>query len=58
MNTKAPSRTKSFAVANPMPEVPPVMTATFPANFFIIWYPLGSYRVPLQFVQTKLWAYR
>jgi hypothetical protein len=56
-NTKAPSRTKSFAVANPMPEVPPVMTATFPANFAIIGTPSASSRVTL-IRQTKLSAYR
>src|ERR1700733_6147307 len=32
MKTYAPSLTKSCAVANPMPSVPPVMTATFPCN--------------------------
>src|SRR5579872_1810052 len=30
--TYAPSLTKSCAVANPMPSVPPVITATFPCN--------------------------
>src|SRR6202163_18635 len=32
MKTYAPSLTKSCAVANPMPSVPPVITATFPSN--------------------------
>src|SRR6202047_2434684 len=32
MKTYAPSLTKSCAVANPMPSVPPVITATLPSN--------------------------
>lgn len=32
MKTKAPSLTKSFAAAKPIPSVPPVITATFPFN--------------------------
>src|SRR5580704_14628316 len=32
MKTLAPSLTKSFAAANPIPVEPPVMTATFPSN--------------------------
>src|SRR6266446_643536 len=32
MKTNAPSLTKSFAAANPIPVVPPVITATFPFN--------------------------
>src|SRR5580704_10572050 len=32
MNTKAPSSTNRFAVAKPIPVVPPVTTATFPCN--------------------------
>src|SRR6266850_834507 len=32
MKTYAPSLTKSFAVANPIPSVPPVMTATLPSS--------------------------
>jgi hypothetical protein len=39
---QAPSSTKSFAVANPMPVVPPVMTATFPRNFPILTTPSRS----------------
>src|SRR5580704_6558886 len=32
MKTQAPSSTKSFAVANPIPSVPPVMTAVLPSS--------------------------
>jgi hypothetical protein len=31
----SPSLTKSFAAANPIPVVPPVMTATFPCSFLV-----------------------
>src|SRR5580700_11229024 len=36
MKTKAPSSVKRFAVAKPIPVVPPVTTATFPCNLPII----------------------
>src|SRR5882724_11547492 len=36
MKTWAPSFTKSFAVANPIPSVPPVMTAVLPSSFLVI----------------------
>src|ERR1700730_3909637 len=36
MKTYAPSLTKSFAVANPIPSVPPVMTAILPSSFLAI----------------------
>src|SRR5580704_2702657 len=36
MKMYAPSLTNSFAVANPIPSVPPVMTATLPSSFFVI----------------------
>src|SRR2546425_11900127 len=36
MKTYAPSLTKSFAVANPIPSVPPVMTAILPSSFLVI----------------------
>src|SRR6267378_4540289 len=39
MKTYAPSLTKSFAVDNPIPSVPPVMTATFPSSFLAIVFP-------------------
>src|SRR5579872_5410143 len=39
MKTNAPSLTKSFAAANPIPVVPPVMTATFPCNLPIRRFP-------------------
>src|SRR6266478_10182557 len=39
MNTYAPSLTKSFAVANPIPSVPPVMTAILPSSFLGIVFP-------------------
>src|SRR6266436_2510476 len=34
MKTWAPSSAKRWAVASPMPLLPPVMTATFPSSFF------------------------
>src|SRR5258705_5195318 len=37
MNTYAPSLTKSCAVANPMPSVPPVITTTFPCNLPMVF---------------------
>src|ERR1700674_1511003 len=40
MKTYAPSLTKSFAVANPIPSVPPVMTATFPSSLPMIVTPV------------------
>src|SRR5258705_3980127 len=36
MKTYAPFLTKSFAVANPIPSVPPVMTAVLPSSFLAI----------------------
>src|SRR5579863_7121697 len=39
MKTWAPSLTKSFAVANPIPSVPPVMTAILPSSFLGIVFP-------------------
>src|SRR6267154_438624 len=39
MKTYAPSLTKSFAVANPIPSVPPVTTATLPSSFLGIVFP-------------------
>src|SRR5258708_13425267 len=42
MKTYAPSLTKSFAVANPIPSVPPVMTATLPSSFLGIVFPCSS----------------
>src|SRR6267143_3811516 len=39
MKTYAPSLTKSFAVANPIPSVPPLMTATLPSSFLGIVFP-------------------
>src|SRR6266481_6250340 len=44
IKTYAPSLTKSFAVANPIPSVPPVMTATLPSSFLGIVFPC-SFRV-------------
>src|SRR5258708_24195930 len=40
MKIYAPSLTKRRAVANPIPSVPPVMTATFPSNLPIAISPL------------------
>src|SRR3984893_1585331 len=39
MKTYAPSLTKSFPVANPIPSVPPVMTAILPSSFLGIVFP-------------------
>src|SRR5260370_31419792 len=39
MKTYAPSLTKSFAVANPIPSAPPVMTATLPSSLLGIVFP-------------------
>src|SRR5712675_1610198 len=39
MKIYAPSLTKSFAVANPIPSVPPVMTATLPSSLLGIGFP-------------------
>src|SRR5260370_19592213 len=39
MKTYAPSLTKSFAVANPIHSVPPVMTATLPSSLLGIVFP-------------------
>src|SRR5216683_5458864 len=39
MKTYAPSWTKSLAVANPIPSVPPVMTATLPSSLLGIVFP-------------------
>jgi len=41
MNTSAPSSTKRFAAANPMPVLPPVTTATFPLSFPMIHLPFA-----------------
>src|SRR6266478_4854504 len=51
MKTYAPSLAKSFAAANPIPSVPPVMTATLPSSLLgIVFLPccraLNS-RVPM-----------
>src|SRR3984957_4526947 len=35
MKMAAPSLAKSFAVANPIPSVPPVMTAVLPSSFLV-----------------------
>ena len=35
--TLAPSAAKSCAVASPMPEVPPVMTAVLPVSLFMVF---------------------
>src|ERR1700682_2758704 len=42
MKTKAPSSTKRFAVAKPIPVVPPVTTATFPCNLPILVTPFAD----------------
>src|SRR5438270_1702791 len=42
MKTKAPSSTNSLAVASPVPEVPPVITATLSCSFSLIDLPPRS----------------
>src|SRR5258705_2044334 len=42
MKTQAPSSTNRFAVAKPIPVVPPVTTATFPCNLPIIVSPFAD----------------
>jgi hypothetical protein len=44
MKTYAPSATNRLAVANPMPLLPPVTTATFPSNFPMISLPKNDSR--------------
>ena len=39
MKTYAPSFTNCFAVARPMPLLPPVMRAIFPSSFLFFYYP-------------------
>src|SRR3984957_7148564 len=39
ITTCAPSSTKRLAVANQIPLLPPVMTATLPSSFFLVFYP-------------------
>src|ERR1700732_5381996 len=41
ITTCAPSSTKRLAVANPIPLLPPVMTATLPSSFFIAFDSFG-----------------
>src|SRR6478735_5238691 len=43
MKTFAPSLTKSFAAANPIPVEPPVMTATFPSNLPMVVTPVDVF---------------
>src|SRR5580658_6423385 len=50
MKTKAPSSTKRFAMAKPIPAEPPVITAIFPCNLLMsvtqpLPGPLGSFPV-------------
>src|SRR3984957_6559641 len=52
MKTYAPSLTKSLAVANPIPSVPPVMTATFPRNFLPPLIDL-SISLPQLYISTR-----
>src|SRR5579871_2913492 len=43
--TRAPSRANASAAARPMPELPPVMTATFPSSSgFICFFPGRRFR--------------
>jgi hypothetical protein len=42
MKTQAPSATNSLADARAMPDVAPVITATFPSSFFITIFSMGK----------------
>src|ERR1700734_261945 len=42
IKTSAPSLTNSFAVASPIPSVPPVMTAVLPSSFLVIAFLLSA----------------
>ena len=42
MATLAPSLANNIATARPMPESPPVMSATLPFNFPAAWYAFNS----------------
>src|SRR5713101_2305643 len=55
ITTRAPCSLNSFAVANPMPEFPPVTTATLSSNLPIVSSIL-SYGSPLQ--RLRLWILR
>src|SRR5216684_3616760 len=56
MKTYAPSLTKSFAVANPIPSVPPVTTAILPSSFLVICLSplLLSWNSPASMLHTRL----
>src|ERR1700722_2827571 len=49
ITTCAPSSTKRLAVAKPIPLLPPVMTAIFPANFCPLWLLICFLQVRLLF---------
>src|ERR1700692_4297236 len=51
MKTYAPSLTKSFAAANPIPSVPPVTTAILPSSFLAIVF-LSCCRVATNFPRS------
>src|SRR6202158_4792690 len=55
MKTYAPSLTKSFAVANPIPSVPPVTTAVLPSSLLGIVFPC-SCRVLTNFLGSDLFV--
>src|SRR5580700_11309450 len=57
MKTWAPSLTKSFAVANPIPSVPPVMTAILPSSFLGIVF-LRCCRVVTNFPHSNSFVCR
>src|SRR5258708_1523428 len=56
MKTWAPSLTKSFAVASPIPSVPPVTTAILPSSFLVICLSplLLSWNFPAPMLHTRL----
>src|SRR3954467_7875995 len=54
ITTCAPSSTKRFAVAKPMPLLPPVMTAIFPANLRLLFIDFSSRRSWLSSLNSGL----
>src|SRR5260370_702152 len=56
MKARAPSLTKSFAVAKPIPSVPPVTTAILPSSFLVICLSplLLSWNSPAPMLDTRL----
>src|SRR5882724_611969 len=51
--TYAPSLTKSFPVANPIPSVPPVMTAVLPSSFLVIVFLRRCWNSPAPMLHAR-----